>query len=95
MHPTKLAHQLRCFQEEMSVQAPGNHCSLNVREDSSCWMCQRVGGKGKDGEDSVTRTGQEKEKCQTCWCCQDQRGACRMVQVGCWGSTEKKASHFL
>ena len=35
-------------------ECPGTHCSLIIqeeREDSSCQICQRGGGKRKDGEE--------------------------------------------
>ena len=72
-------------------ECPGTHCSLikqEEREDSSCQICHRVCGKRKDGgEDRVVRTEREsdrrrrEERWQTCWCCQDQQRACRMVQA--------------
>ena len=72
-------------------ECPGTHCSLieqEEREDSSCQICQRVRDKRKDGgEDRAARTEQEPDsrrreaKWQTCWCCRDQQGACRMAQA--------------
>ena len=77
-------------------------CEQEERENSFCQICQRVSGKRKDGgEDGVARTEREsdsrrrEEKWQTCWCCRDQRRACKMVQASAEklehnGPTEKE-----
>ena len=72
-------------------ECPGTYCSLieqKEREDSSCQICHKVWDKRKDGgEDRAARTEREsdrrrrEEKWQTCWCCRDQKRACRMVQA--------------
>ena len=72
-------------------ECPGTHCSLieqEERQDSSCQICHRVLDKRKNGgEDRVARTERKsdsrrrEEKWQTCWCCRDQQGACRMAQA--------------
>ena len=65
-------------------ECPETRCRLieqEDREDSSCQICHRVGGKRKDGEEDNESQIIGEEKWQTCWCCRDPQRACRMSQA--------------
>ena len=67
---------------------------VKEREDSSCQICHRIGGKRKDeGKDSVLRTKQESERKEMADLLVGRASAEKLKQTGP-AKKEKKQSHL-
>ena len=78
-----LTHRPYHLQEEMSVGHHSSQTLMEERKNNSCQLCQKIKGRTKKGKHNKNRESERarEEKWQSCWCCRDQRRACRMEQT--------------